>query len=410
MNCRIIMKATLSALMTFVVFCLFSCNRESIVADDTHSYANSPKALEYCREHKGVLLKDIFSKMAKDENSSDPVVNNPDITREVLIPIGYNGLNVAGFLEAGAYLDSIVVDSLIKKAVAMNNRTALLISGNSSSGKSTAMKRLPYLEALRKSVGFSSDQTFENFATLTRMIEQLKGNGFEDEDITIAMVYCDAPTSFFSACGRLYRTGRAISKAYFADIMYPLFIGRVELLYTTYGEVHPLILLDNAKYELDAITDENGVTVGYSGADNSRINEWVYYNTLAAGSFINIKKGVKEITSVEDLPKSLPATDTTAAHWHYDLSDADKVEIVKMAEIWARGGDAPYKYSQECLPWFGWDFDFYVPQYSINAGFDKPDATNIDWNLYPTDGTASPFYYVRNPETAKNSMLENLLE
>lgn len=397
-------------IVLFVCGILFISCQKITPDENSDSYANSPKALEYCKEHKRELLFDIFQRMAKDEARTDPIVNNPDITREVLIRIGYDGLNVAGFLEAGAYLDSLVVDSLIRKAVARNNKTALLISGSSASGKSTALKTIPHLKTIRKSVGFSSDQTFESLATLTNMVGLLKKNGFDEKDITIVMVYCDAPTSFFSACGRLYRTGRAISKEYFADFMYPSFKGRVGALYRETGAEYPLIFLDNAKFALSAITDENGKTVGYSGADAPIINTWVYYNALVADAFTSVSSGAKRIMSESDLPKTQKPTTTSSAHWYYEMGNALSEEILNIVNVWTQGGDKPYKYSQEHMPWFEWSYDFYVPQILESQTSDKPDGTNIDWNLYPTDGASSPFYSVRNPEKAKKAMLKNLSE
>lgn len=397
-------------IVLFVCGILFISCQKTIPDENSNSYANSPKALEYCKEHKRELLSDIFQRMAKDEARTDPIVNNPDITREVLIRIGYDGLNVQGFLAAGAYLDSLVVDSLIRKAVACNNKTALLISGSSASGKSTALKTIPHLKTIRKSVGFSSDQTFESVATLTKMIGLLKNNGFAEKDITIVLVYCDAPTSFFSACGRLYRTGRAISKEYFTDIMYPSFVGRVVTLYRETGAEHPLIFLDNAKFALSATTDENGQVVGYSGADAPIINTWVYYNALAADAFTSVSNGAKRIMSESELPKAQKPTTTSSAHWYYEMGNSLSEEILNIVSVWTQGGDKPYKYTQEHMPWFAWSYDFYVHQTPESQTSDKPDGTNIDWNLYPTDGVSSPFYSVRNPEKAKKAMLENLSE
>ena len=381
-----------SALMLMALsVCFSSCRKEEPLATPV-SYANSPKALEYCQEHKSELLVEIFEKMAKDEGRPDPVVNNPDITREVLIPIGYDGLNVKGFLASGAYLDSIVVDSLIKKAVANNNRSALLISGSSSSGKTTALKKVPYLKELKKTVGFVSDQTFESMTTLTKMIAQLKANGFEDKDIMIVMIYCDAPTSFFLACSRLYCTGRAIAKEYFADFMYPLFAGRVQELNKNFGEVHPIILLDNAKFALTPLTDESEQTIGYTGADTAVVKAWVYYNPLAATAFNGMTKGVKQFSSDADLPQAMAQKDTYASHWYYELGTDLMNQIMDIVGVWDRGGKEPFTYSQTYLPWVRMDYD------------------NVDWNLYPTDGPACPFYNVRNPEKARRSLTYNLTE
>ena len=385
------MKKVFLALMAVAAIALTGCE-ESKNGPSTPSYANSPKALEYCQEHKSELLIDIFQRMAKDEGRPDPVVNNPDITREALIPIGYDGLNVKGFLASGAYLDSIVVDSLIKKAVANNNRSALLVSGSASSGKTTALKKIPYLKELKKTVGFVSDQTFESITTLTKMIAQLKANGFDDKDITIVMVYCDAPTSFFLACSRLYSTGRSLAKEYFADFMYPCFAGRVQILNDDFGKVHPVILLDNAKFALTPLTDDGGQTIGYTGADTAVVNAWVYYNTSAATAFSGMTKGVKQISSNADLPQPIAQKDTYASHWYYELGTDLMKQIVDIAGVWDRGGKEPYTYSQTYLPWV------------------KMDDNDVDWNLYPTDGPACPFYNVRNPQKARRSLIYNLTE
>ena len=381
-----------SALMLMALSVCFSSCRQEESPLTPINYANSPKALEYCQEHKRELLMEIFGKMAKDEGRPDPVVNNPDITREVLISIGYDGLNVKGFLESGAYLDSLVVDSLIKKAVANNNRSALLISGSSSAGKSTALKKIPYLKELKKNIGFASDQTFESMTTLAKMIDLLKANGFEDKDITIVMVYCDAPTSFFLACSRLYCTGRSISKEYFADFMYPSFAGRVLDLNKNFGEVHPLILLDNAKFALTPLTDESEQTIGYTGADTAVVDTWVYYNPLAATAFSGMTKGVKQISSDADLPQAIAQKDTYASHWYYELGTDLMNQIMDIVGVWGRGGKEPYTYSQTYLPWIKMDYDY------------------VDWNLYPTDGINSPFFVVRNPEKARKSLMNNLAE
>ncbi|MDO5446944.1 MAG: hypothetical protein Q4F34_04100 [Prevotellaceae bacterium] len=396
------------SLMLFAIMASLSACHDDENESASRSLADSPEALAYCKAHKTELLQDIFSRMALDEERPDPVTNNPDITRECLIPIGYDGLNVKGFLEAGAYLDSLVVDSLVRKAVLTGNKTALLITGSSSSGKSTALKTTPYLKSLRKQTGFVSDQTFESFATLEGMVKMLRANGFENKDITIAMIYCDAPTSYFSACSRLYRTGRSISLDYFADVMYPCFIGRTQSLYATFGATNPIVYLDNTKYQLKALTNEDGTIIGYTGADESACDTWVYYNAMVADEFTDVSKGGKLINSEADLPKASPATATTASHWYYELSADDRAHLKELADVWERAGKEPYEYAQKNMPWFNWTYDFYVPQYPGDHSSDKPDATYIDWSLYPTDGVKCPFYATRNADKAKRSLYENL--
>lgn len=73
-------------------------------------------------------------------------------------------------------------------------------------------------------------------------------------------------------------------------------------------------------------------------------------------------RGAKKILSASDLPQSISGGGSHAAHWCFEMGNDLKNELLGIINVWAQGGNMPYEYSQENMPWFIWTFDFYVPQ------------------------------------------------
>ena len=242
-------------------------------------YNKDFNSIEWTLKKKDSIISALFEKERKNEeminNKGDVVVNNPDESRKVFIPIGYNGLNVYQYLEPGEIIDSLVVDSLIKQARAKNYKTALLVSGNSGSGKSTSMQLGP-LKSIRENTGFVSDQTFESIETLRNMIYQLKANGIND--ITIALIYRDAKSSYYSACQRLVKTGRSLALDYFC-YMYETFKGRIDSMenHEPYKSCRRIYVVNNngTGYE---IAYDSGTGIGKVPTEGSVQGEdsWCY--------------------------------------------------------------------------------------------------------------------------------------
>ncbi|HBJ76865.1 MAG TPA: hypothetical protein DDY68_03345 [Porphyromonadaceae bacterium] len=275
-----------------------SCKKEDgeIISVTEVGKLTGDAALNWAKLHKDSLLNVITNRLQNDKDdkgnfkykTTNGYINNPDITREVFISIGYDGLNVAGYLSAGAFLDSCVVTWILNNGTSTTPKKALLVSGNSSSGKSTCLKNTPELKGLKADAHFVSDQTFENISTLRNMIDTLKNRGFEYSDITIVLVYCDALTSYKSACDRLIKEGRTISLDYFT-YMYPCFKGRIDSM----EKMSP-------------------------------------YNQCVRRYINNMKFSYKEGDDIETVPKEVTYNQGVLP-WCYTLEDHNKTELYSFA-------------------------------------------------------------------------------
>ena len=148
------------------------------------------------------------SYLAKSGNILDP-----DIVREELRSIGYNGLNVTDYILGSRQIDSLVLIKLLDRAEVENNKTIFFMDG-----------------------AFISIPSFE---TRLKMVQD---RGFK---ASIIFVHNDAETGFTNTINRMIKTNRSMSLYYYA-YSYPRFHGRIAYLLREHPDVD-LYCLDNSQ-------------------------------------------------------------------------------------------------------------------------------------------------------------------
>lgn len=166
---------------------------------------------------------------------------DPDQTRALLKRIGYTGLNVSDYKEAGWIIDSVVFIRLKDRAAAANNKTILFTMGMYGCGKTTGLNNNPGLKRLAEEVGVVSEGAYNNVTYFDEMVEESVGQGFKPH---LIYVYNDAETGYRNCMERLIHSNRAVTcQAYIA--VFPQFKGRVEYIEEHYPDM-PFYCIDNS--------------------------------------------------------------------------------------------------------------------------------------------------------------------
>ena len=176
------------------------------------------------------------SYLAKSGNILDP-----DIVREELKSIGYNGLNVTDYILGSRQIDSLVLIRLLDRAEAENNKTIFFMMGSSGAGKSTALRNNPDLKQMVNNVGLVYDGAFISIPSFETRLKMVQDRGFK---ASIIFVHNDAETGFTNTINRMIKTNRSMSLYYYA-YSYPRFHGRIEYLLREHPDVD-LYCLDNS--------------------------------------------------------------------------------------------------------------------------------------------------------------------
>ncbi len=184
----------------------------------------SEESYDWAVAHLDSLVDVVWEQM---QAGTEPNKRDPDATREVFRTIGYNGKNVVNYLEAGALVDSVIMDRLIDKAVADGNLTAVFVAGNSGSGKSYSIRSNEEVQKLVNEAGVVLDEVFNDKKHLEACMARLKKAGIEDQ--TIILVHNDAKTSMKNAMDRYMSTGRTIGLNFFL-YLYPCYVDFVKYL------------------------------------------------------------------------------------------------------------------------------------------------------------------------------------
>lgn len=184
----------------------------------------SEEARDWAEAHLDSLVDVVWEQM---QAGTDPNKRDPDATREVFRTIGYNGKNVSTYLQAGALVDSVIMERLIDKAVADGNLTAVFVAGNSGSGKSFSIQSNEEVQKLVNEAGVVLDETFKDKTRYEKYKNRLKKAGIED--LTLILVHNDAKTSMTNAMDRYMRSGRIIGLKFFLDL-YPHYVDYVKYL------------------------------------------------------------------------------------------------------------------------------------------------------------------------------------
>lgn len=182
------------------------------------------EARDWAAAHLDSLVDVVWEQM---QASTEPNKRDPDATREVFRTIGYNGKNVFTYLQAGALVDSVIMDRLIDKALAAGNRTAVFVAGNSGGGKSYSIQSDEEVKKLVNEAGVVLDEVFNDKKNLEKCMARLKEAGIDDQ--TVILVHNDAKTSMKNAMDRYLRNGRVIGFKFFL-YLYPTYVDYVKYL------------------------------------------------------------------------------------------------------------------------------------------------------------------------------------
>ena len=227
-----------------ILFALFLLCQTVVSAADTtrvvNSKADSEKlvlkgaaAYQWIGEHLDSLAD---SYLAKNGNILDP-----DIVRDELKTIGYNGLNVTDYIMGSRQIDSLVLIKLLNRAEAEGNKTIFFMMGSTAAGKSTALRNNPELKAMVEKAGLVYDGAFISVSSFETRLKMVQERGFK---ASVVFVHNDPETGFTNMINRLIRSNRAMSHYYYV-YCYPRFQGRIAYLQKEHPEV-TLYCLDNS--------------------------------------------------------------------------------------------------------------------------------------------------------------------
>jgi len=190
-------------------------------------------AYQWIGEHLDSLAE---SYLAKNGNILDP-----DIVRDELKTIGYNGLNVTDYIMGSRQIDSLVLIKLLDRAEIAGNKTIYFMMGCTAAGKSTALRNNPDMKAMVERAGLVYDGAFISVPSFETRLKMVQDRGFK---AGIVFVHNDPITGFTNMINRLIRTNRAMSHYYYV-YSYPLFHGRIAYLQENHPDVE-LYCLDNS--------------------------------------------------------------------------------------------------------------------------------------------------------------------
>ena len=215
-------------------------------ADSAKQILIGDDAYQWVAEHLDSLADSYLMENGK--------ILDPDIVREELKTIGYNGLNVTDYIMASRQIDSLVLIRLLSRAEAEGNKTIFFMMGSTAAGKSTALRNNPGLKELVNSAGLVYDGAFISVPSFESRLKMVRDRGFK---ASIVFVHNDPVTGFTNMINRLIRSNRAMSYYYYV-YCYPRFQGRIAYL----QKEHPDITL----YCLDNSHNKGGVRVSIEEA------------------------------------------------------------------------------------------------------------------------------------------------
>ena len=235
---------TRQSVTKIVVIALMALCQTAALAADNASATNEEKdtikqaakwevVFQWVSEHLDSLAD---SYLAKSGNILDP-----DIVREELKSIGYNGLNVTDYIWGSRQIDSLVLIKLLDRAEAENNKTIFFMMGSTGAGKSTALRNNPDLKQMVNNVGLVYDGAFISIPSFETRLKMVQDRGFK---ASVIFVHNDAETGFTNTINRMIKTNRSMSLYYYA-YSYPRFHGRIAYLLREHPDVD-LYCLDNS--------------------------------------------------------------------------------------------------------------------------------------------------------------------
>ena len=205
-----------------------NCNQK----DSTQLILTGDAATQWIRERLDSLAESYLAKHGH--------ILDPDIVREELTTIGYNGLNVTDYIMGSRQIDSLVLIKLLDRAEKMENKTIYFMMGCTAAGKSTALRHNPEIKAMVEKAGLVYDGAFISVPSFETRLKMVQDRGFK---ASIVFVHNDPETGFTNMINRMIKSNRAMSIYYYV-LSYPRFHGRIAYLQENHPDVE-LYCLDN---------------------------------------------------------------------------------------------------------------------------------------------------------------------
>ena len=205
-----------------------NCNQK----DSTQLILTGDAATQWISEHLDSLAESYLAKHGH--------ILDPDIVREELTTIGYNGLNVTDYIMGSRQIDSLVLIKLLDRAEKLENKTIYFMMGSTAAGKSTALRHNPEIKAMVEKAGLVYDGAFISVPSFETRLKMVQDRGFK---ASIVFVHNDPETGFTNMINRMIKSNRAMSIYYYV-LSYPRFHGRIAYLQENHPDVE-LYCLDN---------------------------------------------------------------------------------------------------------------------------------------------------------------------
>ena len=228
---RIILLAQI-LLFHSVVFAAGNSDVDCCKKDSAQLVLKGDAAYQWIGEHLDSLAESYLAKQGH--------ILDPDIVREELTTIGYNGLNVTDYIMGSRQIDSLVLIKLLDRAEKLENKTIYFMMGCTAAGKSTALRHNPEIKAMVEKAGLVYDGAFISVPSFETRLKMVQDRGFK---ASIVFVHNDPETGFTNMINRMIKCNRAMSLYYYI-LSYPRFHGRIAYLQENHPDVE-LYCLDN---------------------------------------------------------------------------------------------------------------------------------------------------------------------
>ena len=228
---RIILLAQI-LLFHSVVFAAGNSDVDCNKKDSAQLVLKGNAAYQWIGEHLDSLAESYLAKQGH--------ILDPDIVREELTTIGYNGLNVTDYIMGSRQIDSLVLIKLLDRAEKLENKTIYFMMGCTAAGKSTALRHNPEIKAMVEKAGLVYDGAFISVPSFETRLKMVQDRGFK---ASIVFVHNDPETGFTNMINRMIKCNRAMSLYYYI-LSYPRFHGRIAYLQENHPDVE-LYCLDN---------------------------------------------------------------------------------------------------------------------------------------------------------------------
>ena len=204
MNIR---RAMLSLPLIVAVLVLAGCKTQGTALQRQYAEIEAPQptlyddaATNWANQHVGALINKYVQTAG---NKLDP-----DEIRSLFMPIGYDGgTNTLKYRAAEAVMVDTIYQVMLQRAIDRGQRSVVIFTGPSASGKSTATKNMDFSK-----VGVVYDGALNGYESLVRRIDQAKQAGISD--VTVIALYNTIRNCFRNSIDRGAQTNRFIHVPY----------------------------------------------------------------------------------------------------------------------------------------------------------------------------------------------------